>query len=277
MLLRVANAAALLLLLIVLTQDFQIYAELTHQTLGTGQGYTPPRPGIDASDFFVPTADGQRIHVRRWAPAGPPSGKIRTAILSHGNGGTMSGYYTIPKWLAGQGIASYVYDYRGYGQSSGWPSERGIYIDAEAVWQEAQRRDGATPEATIVFGHSLGGGPSTYLAEKYNMAVLLTAATYTSVPERAALHPLFGRLAPFVRPVFPNRERISRLTDTCLIVLHGHNDDTMPVRMAQSLIGAYRGRSRALYAEHPTAGHGDIIQFVPALAAPLLNQCQSTI
>ncbi len=267
-------AVSAVVLALILTQDLQIYAELLHQLLGNAGRYAPPKAGTDASDGFVTTADGERIHFRRWAPAGPPHPRLRTAILSHGNAGTMDGYYTIPRWLAGQGIATYIYDYRGYGLSTGWPSERGIYRDAEAVWRHAQSRDGAAPPSTLVFGHSLGGGPSTYLAEKYGMAVLMTAATYSSVPERVALHPFFGLLSPFVWTNFPNRERIGRLQNTCLIVIHAHNDDGMPLWMSRQLLGAYRGTNRALFAEHPTAGHGDIIAHVPTLAAPLLGECR---
>jgi fermentation-respiration switch protein FrsA (DUF1100 family) len=266
-----------LVLLLILTQDLQIYAELIHRFSGQSSAYTPPKPGSNAADFFAETADGAKIHFRRWQAMVPPQTRIRTAILSHGNAGTMDGYHTIPKWLTAKGITTYVYDYRGYGLSTGWPSERGIYQDVESIWREAITRDQATPGATLVFGHSLGGGPSTYLAEKYNLAVLITAGTYTSVPERAALHPLFGRLAPFVWTRFPNRDRISRLKDTCLIVLHGRTDDTMPGPMARELYTAYKGANRAQFAEHPTAGHGDIISFVPELADPLLTACPNVV
>ena len=262
-----ASVLAALILILILTQDFQIYAEL----LQPPRAFNPP--AANAADYFAPTADGAQIHFRRWAPAATPRTRIRAAILSHGNAGTMDGYHTIPKWLAEKGIAAYVYDYRGYGRSTGWPSERGIYQDAEAIWRQAQSRDHATPETTLVFGHSLGGGPSTYLAEKYNLAVLITAATYPSVPERAALHPYFGRLAPFVWTLFPNRQRIGRLKDTCLIVIHASNDDTMPVAMASQLLDAYKGTNKFFLAVHPTAGHGDIIGQVPQLADPLLAQC----
>lgn len=260
-----------LVLVLILTQDFQVYTELVSKYSGRSGPYNPPSPGDDAADFFATTSDGERIHFRRWGPTQPPKTKLRTAILSHGNAGTMDDYVTVPRWLAALGIATYVYDYRGYGLSTGWPSENGIYRDAEAIYVEAQRRDNASPAATLAFGHSLGGGPSTYLAERHNLAVLITAATYTSVPDRAALHPYFGFLSPFVWTNFPNRERIARLRDTCVIVLHARNDGTMPFSMARQLVDAHK--QNAYFAEHPTAGHGDIVKHVPELAGPLLKQC----
>jgi pimeloyl-ACP methyl ester carboxylesterase len=269
-----AAVAALLVLLVILTQDFQIFAELTNKLAGRSGAYDPPPPGSNAADYFAITDDGYRIHFRRWAPASAAKSRLRAAILSHGNAGTMDDYHTVPKWLAAKGIATYVYDYRGYGLSEGWPSERGLYRDIDAIWREAVRRDQATPESTLAFGHSLGAGPSTYLAEKLQLAVLVTAATYTSVPERAALHPLFGALAPFVWTRFPNRDRIANLQNTCLIVLHAGKDDSMPLSMSRSLFAAYKGSNRALFAEHPSATHAGIVSLVPALAEPLLAQCQ---
>lgn len=270
---RLFGTFAAWFLVLVLSQDFLIYPELLSKLTGQSRPYNPPRPGSNAADFFAKTNDGKRIHFRRWAPTAPPRSRLRAAILSHGNAGTMDGYDTIPRWLASEGIATYVYDYRGYGQSTGWPTERGIYQDAEAIWREAQARDRARPETTLVFGHSLGGGPSAYMAEKYNMAVLMTAATYTSVPDHAARRPFFALFAPFLWTNFPNRDRIGRLRDTCLIILHSRNDDIVPFDMSQRLLAAYRGTNRALFAEHPTAGHNDLVAHVPQLAAPLLPLC----
>lgn len=268
-----AQLGALVLLFVILTQDFQIYPEIPLRLTGHAGPYVQPPADANAVDYFLPTADGERIHVRRWAPTGPAALPIRTAILSHGNASTMDDWSTVPRWLASRGVATYIYDYRGYGLSSGWPSERGLYNDADAVWREAQIKDGANPQSTLAFGHSLGGGPASYLAEKHNLAVLVTAATFTSLPDRIARHPLFGRLSPFVWAQYPNRERVARLRDTCLIVLHARHDDGMPLSMAQELVHAYSGTRRALFAEAADAGHADILRHVPALAEPLLKSC----
>ncbi|HEU0122212.1 MAG TPA: alpha/beta fold hydrolase [Bryobacteraceae bacterium] len=271
MLRAAGGVVTVLTLLIVLTQDFQIYAELSHRLLQGPAAVHPPVP--TAMDGFVRTVDGEMISYRRWGPTGSKRSRLRAAILSQGNAGTMDGYHTIPLWLTEQGIAAYVYDYRGYGRSTGWPSERGIYRDIEAIWNEVQRREQITPAELLLFGHSLGGGPAAYLAETRGAAVLITAATYTSVPDRVARHPYFSLLAPFVWTNFPNRERIARLQNTCLIVLHAGHDDGMPYAVSRQLYAAYRGASRAFFAEHPDATHGDIIRYVPALAEPLLAQC----
>lgn len=269
---RLGFALALLVgipAVIILTQDLQIYPEIWVPS----RPYTAPSDPSEATDFYLYAEDGVRIHCRRWAPRGEPQTPLRVAIFSHGNGGNLSGISVVPRWLAGQGIATYVYDYRGYGRSWGWPSEKGLYRDADAVWKEAVRRDGATPAQSLSIGHSLGGGPASYLAEKYDFAVLLTAATFPSLPERARLHPLFGPLAPFLWAEYPVRERISRLRATCLIVTHSRDDRTMPIAFAAQLRAAYRGSRPAFLVEDEASGHDGIVARAPELAGPLLPAC----
>ncbi|MBM3757004.1 MAG: alpha/beta fold hydrolase [Acidobacteria bacterium] len=270
--LRFLNGIGFVVLLIVITQDYQIFAERMLQLFGVRRTYIEAPPG-EAEDFFVTASDGEQISVRRWKAAAAPSTRLRVAVLHHGNQGTMDGYRTIPQWLAGFGITSYVYDYRGYGRSSGAPSERGIYKDAEAVWAEAVRRDGASPDLALSFAHSLGGGPASYLAARYHFGALLLTGTYTTVPEQARTNPLFGWLASFVRTEFPSRQYVASLGSTCLIVLHGGKDNSMPRWMSDQLMAAYRGRGGAFFAADPDATHDGIVGSTPQLAGPLLGKC----
>jgi pimeloyl-ACP methyl ester carboxylesterase len=270
--LRALNGFGSLILLIVITQDYQIFAERMLQVMGVRRNYIEAPPAA-AEDFFVTASDGERISVRRWKATAPPSTRLRVAVLHHGNQGTMDGYRTVPEWLAKLGITSYVYDYRGYGRSSGAPSERGIYNDAEAVWAEVVRRDGAPAEQALSFAHSLGGGPASYLAARHQFGALLLTGTYTSVPEQARTHPLFGWLASFVRTEFPSREYVRMLGPTCLIVLHGGRDNSMPRWMSDQLVAAYRGRGAAFLASDPDATHDSIVGETPRLAGPLLAKC----
>lgn len=267
------HAFASLILLLILTQDYQIFAEKMLPLLGRPpREFQAPPPG-EAADGFVRTLDSQQIHYRRWQGQGAPRTAYRVAVLHHGNLGTMDGYRTIPKWLAGLGITSYVYDYRGYGQSTGFPSERGLYRDAEAVLDQALRNEGASPEVALAFAHSLGGGPATYLAAKKKLGALILAASFTSVPDAASTNPSFGWLSRFAWTRFPNAERIAELDRTCLIVLHAGQDKLMPRWMSRQLAHAYRGRGRSFLTEGPNASHDSIVTETPALAEPLLHEC----
>ena len=76
-------AIAAALLLVILTQDFQIYPEVPLRLTGHAAPYVPPPADSNAVDYFLPTADGERIHVRRWAPSGPPALPIRTVSTAN--------------------------------------------------------------------------------------------------------------------------------------------------------------------------------------------------
>lgn len=263
---------SVMLFMIILTQDLQIYPELWLSKLkGINRQFNPPVSG--AHDGYARTADGGWVHFRRWPASAQPSTPYRVAILHHGNQGTMDGYRRIPLWLASQGITSYVFDYRGYGKSPGWPSESNIYADSEAVYETAQRIDNPNPKEVISFGHSLGGGAATRLAERHKLGVLWTAGAFTSMREQAHTHFFFWFLSPWVWPEFPNAANVSKLEETCFVLYHGERDETIPVWMARRLASAYQGRGRQITALIPGLNHNGILDAVPDRGIKDLQAC----
>lgn len=87
---------------------------------------------LGVESYSVTTEDGNRIEV--WAMECntgmntrlAPNGKPYIALIFHGNAAPMGNFILLQLWAAEQGIKSYTFDYRGYGNSTGWPSERGI-------------------------------------------------------------------------------------------------------------------------------------------------------
>lgn len=93
-----------------------------------------------------------------------------TILFSHGNGvdlGQMLSFY----FLLGTRIQCNIisYDYSGYGASSGKPSEKNLYADADAVWQSLRTRYNIDPENVIFYGQSIGTVPTVDLAAKYQV------------------------------------------------------------------------------------------------------------
>jgi hypothetical protein len=118
----------------VLVQDTFIFP-----LAGTDLG-SPPPSGIEA--LSLSSADGSTVLVWRLRAK---TQKPRAARLLHGNGTTVSGTQVIQEWLAGLGISTYSMEYRGYrGLGSGWPSERGLYEDAQATFTAMLRDEGIT-------------------------------------------------------------------------------------------------------------------------------------
>ena len=112
----------------------------------------PPTPaGLEDRRF--PTPDGETIHA--WF-APPPDIRSPVLLWSHGNGGNVGSRADVLHALARERLGILAYDYRGYGRSTGRPSERGIYLDAEAAY-DALVAEGVPAERIICFGsHSAG-------------------------------------------------------------------------------------------------------------------------
>jgi len=98
-----------------------------------GETATPRDFGMRYEDLTIPTRDGERLHA--WLlPADTPRARI---LYFHGNGGNLSVWAPILANLTPHGYSVLAFDYRGYGLSTGRPSERGLYRDVDAVLDHA--------------------------------------------------------------------------------------------------------------------------------------------
>ncbi|GIY99498.1 hypothetical protein CEXT_698031 [Caerostris extrusa] len=104
-----------------------------------------------------------------------------TILFSHGNAvdlGHMSSFYV--------GLGSRIncnifsYDYSGYGESEGKPSEKNLYADVDAAWHALQTRYGIRPENIILYGQSIGTVPTIDLASKYEVGGVILHSPLTS-------------------------------------------------------------------------------------------------
>ena len=131
-------------------------------------------PGSAAAARTVPAEGSGRLTVEpgveiafRHLPA-PPGGE--TILYSHGNAEDLSGLrYRLPQFPA-HGYGIIAYDYEGYGASGGTPSEENVYRDAERVWRYLVEEKKIPAERIVLYGRSLGSGPSCYLAERFPAA-----------------------------------------------------------------------------------------------------------
>ena len=139
-------------------------------------------------DAYFTSADGTRLH-GWYCPAEKPRGVL---LFAHGNAGNVSDRW--PKMVLLQrrlNVSSLIFDYRGYGRSSGVPSEAGILADARAARRWLSDRTGVQEPDIIVMGESLGGGVAVDLAAKDGARGLVLESTFTSLPDVA------GHLMPY--------------------------------------------------------------------------------
>ncbi|MEJ2186226.1 MAG: alpha/beta hydrolase [Gemmatimonadota bacterium] len=172
-----------------------------------------------------------------------------TVLFSHGNAEDLGTARAQLDTLRRVGLSVLAYDYRGYGLSTGRPTERGIYRDVEAAYTYLTGPLGVPPDRVILHGRSLGGGPSVYLAARRPAAGLILESTFVSAFRVVTRVPVL----PLDR--FRNLARLRRL-DLPVLVIHGTADIVVPFRQGRRLFGAARGPRHRLWVEG--AGHNDV-------------------
>jgi hypothetical protein len=236
----------------VVTQDFQVFPTLVSSTFGYRIESVPN--GVRQS--FVTTADGTFIDVWRVEADGDPH---TVAVILHGNADTLPHVYTFQRFLAARGVTSYSFDYRGSGRSSGWPSERGIYLDGEAVLDFALKEQNITAEKLSILGTSIGSGPAAYLASRYSPASLVLVAPYYSFKELVSEMPLFGMLTPFLWYEFPTLDYLRQVRGTSITLIHGTSDRTIPIRHSERLVQVLSPAIKPTFVRMEGSTHNDVL------------------
>ena len=259
--LRICIATLIVVAVIVLTQDIQIFPGAAEGLLlSTKRDPATVPPGAESR--FVKTSDGENLEVW-YLPAKvrnvlASDGKELAAIVFHGNAGTVESFYSYQQWFQALGISSFGFDYRGYGKSSGWPSEEGLYRDGEAVWQFAQQKTGLGPEKFVFLGISIGTGLAARAARDHPPAALLLLAAYTSMPDVVRSKPYIRFLAPLLWYHLPTAEYLKELRATCVVAAHGKRDDTIPFSHLAGIKAASSDSSRFAEIVSDRAGHNDL-------------------
>jgi len=123
-----------------------------------GESETPRDFGLPFESLTLDTADGE--HLRGWVIRAPaPRANV---VYFHGNGANLSNWSPILAGIVQRGYSVFAFDYRGYGLSTGRPTERGLYRDVDAAVKQAWITDTSVP--TIYWGRSLGATMAAYAA-----------------------------------------------------------------------------------------------------------------
>jgi fermentation-respiration switch protein FrsA (DUF1100 family) len=192
--------------------------------------FTPEGYGLDYKDIYFETNDGKRLHgwffpVKHGGP---------TLLFCHGNAGNISHRLDNIRYLLGEGLQVFIFDYRGYGKSSGRPSEQGLYQDGLAAFDHLVRNMHVPPEDIIPFGRSLGAAVAIEVAMRRRVTALIVESAFTSTRDMAKRMLLFLPLVPFLPANYDNLEKIRRLPIPKLII-HGELDEIVPFSMGKRL------------------------------------------
>ncbi|WP_334132120.1 alpha/beta hydrolase [Silanimonas lenta] len=165
----------------------------------------------------------------------------------------------VARWAPGH--TSYLVSYRGYGHSSGEPSEAALAADAKALFDHVAARHAAVD----VFGRSLGSGVAVHVAAARPVRRLALVTPFDSVLRVGQAHYPWAPLPWLLRDPFESWRRAPRLTMPILVVIAGE-DDVIPPRHSEALVAALPRPPERLYL--PRAQHSNV-QVFPEYAAAL--------
>jgi uncharacterized protein len=218
-----------------------------------GQEYSESayQAGRGFEDAWFESEDGTQLHGWFTAPPNPQG----VMLYCHGNyGNVATGAATIRDLSRRHNLAVLIFDYRGYGRSSGTPNEAGLIADGKAARAWLAKRAQVAESEVILFGRSLGGGVAVQLAADDGARALILVSTFSSLPSVAA-----NRL-PFLMPKlimqnrFESADRIGEYKGP-LLQSHGDADQLILFAEGQKLHSAANEPKQFIRVER--GGHND--------------------
>lgn len=214
---------------------------------------TPQDYGLSFQDVWLPVGE---TSMHGWwlpAPGGEAQdGKARQSsavqppvlLYLHGNGSNVGGNLQLAMGFQRMGMAVFLVDYRGYGQSGGpFPNEQRVYEDGEAAWKYLTQVRQIEPRTIRVFGHSLGGAIALELATRHpEMGGVIVQNTFTSMRAMVDEVKHYGWLPVdwVLTQRFDSLAKVRSL-QVPLLVIHGQNDELVPFQMGRALYDASPG------------------------------------
>lgn len=224
-------------------------------------------------DIYFTTADGVKLHAW-YIPAQP--GK-ETCVFAHGNAGNISHRefllqtFTNPDSAANAGFGIFAFDYRGFGNSEGTPSEDGFYKDFDAASKYVENTLKVPRSQQIAVGESIGSAVAIHAAanapadDPYRL--LFVYAAFTSLPAVApsllkqfpGLTNISEQYLPgLVQQQFDSKSKIGKVTCPVLLA-HGEQDELVPFKMKKELMDAATSASAKDEIDIDGGDHNNII------------------
>lgn len=212
---------------------------------------SPQQVGLAYEEVAFKATDGTAL--TGWLV--PASENAPIVLFCMGNAGNISHRLETLKLLHELGVAVFIFNYRGYGTSTGKASEPGLYADVAGAMNFLETK-GWPAHKVIIFGRSLGAAVGLEEALQTHPAGLIMEAAFTSIQAMGQRHyPLVNFLFGWLVPAkYDNLDKVRKLKSP-LLILHGSEDSICPPEMARQLREATS--SRTSYVEIAGADHND--------------------
>lgn len=213
-----------------------------HPTKASTSWDAPPG-AIAATDVELPISEGRVIHAW-WCTPKDWKKEDGVVLYCHGNAGNLSHRGDgIQRWQEQLGIAVLIFDYPGYGKSTGKPDEQGCYEAGHAAITWLKEKQSVSEEDILLVGGSLGGGIAVEMATTHRSRGLVLISAFTSIPDMAARQYPWLPVRALVRTRFENLKKISTCSGPVFIA-HGTADRLVPFEMGERLLAAAKEPKR---------------------------------
>jgi hypothetical protein len=194
---------------------------------------TPTDVGLVYESVDLKTTDGETV-VAWYVPSREGKGTI---LFCHGNAGNISDRLVTIQTLHRLGYNALLFDYRGYGESTGNPSEKGTYLDAEAAWIHLTEKRDEPGSRIAIMGESLGGAVAIELALRHPPGAVVMQATFTSLIDIGRLHYPLLPVNWILRHRYDSIKKVDRVTVPKLFI-HATDDELVPLDNGRRLFEA---------------------------------------
>jgi uncharacterized protein len=236
----------LLVAVLYITQRAMLYHPTTTRIAPADAGLP------QAEEVVLDTSDGEKLvawHV-------PPRDGKPVVIYFHGNGEIVPWRVKRHRATVADGTGLIALNFRGYGGSTGTPTEEGLHRDADAAYAFAVAR--YAPERIVLWGHSLGTGVAVRLASEKPVGKVILEAPYTStVDVAAALFP-YVPARWLMKDQFHSDQWIGAVKAP-LLIMHGARDDVIGIAFGRKLFALAHEPKRFIAYEN--GNHIDLDDF----------------
>jgi uncharacterized protein len=195
-----------------------------------------PSPAVtgltDVEAVQVPAADG--VTLQAWFLPSRSRQPSPAVIVFNGNAGNKAYRISLAAALRGQGLSVLLFDYRGFGDSDGSPTERGLHEDARAVRRYVAGRSDVRADRLVYFGESLGTAVAVRLAVEHPPAALILRSPFTSLVDLGRHHYPILPVRWLLRDRFSSIDAIGSVRSPVLIVA-GDRDRIVPLEQSRTL------------------------------------------
>ena len=215
--------------------------------------------GLDLGAWLVPATPPGRAAAR--APAREPARDAArdaaldvVVLVAAGNAGNRAVRAPLARALSRRGLAVLLFDYRGYGDNPGSPSEAGLARDVRAARSFLVDEAGWRPDQIVYFGESLGAAVVTELAAEHPPAGLVLRSPFVDLASVGRVHYPVLPVGTLLRDRFPLVEHLAAV-EAPVAVVYGGRDTIVPPEQSETVAAA--APELAALVEVPRADHND--------------------